>query len=95
MLSKPQAEILIWTASLQRDEAHMHLVGGFHRQLLSVTVESEPPVEVGTAYNLTDKGSEILCTVAIDQDEWRKCYSSFQAGVAVYAGPFKIIGGLV
>ena len=91
----PNKEILCWTAKIDRDPVHMHLVTDLscRRPLFSVMVQSEPEVDVGTAYNFRD-AEEFTCTVAIDQAEWRRCMPAFQNGVAVYAGPFKIIGGL-
>lgn len=92
----PVVDIQCWTACLERDAAQMHQVNpeNTRRPLFNVTVESVPPVVVGTAYNFKNLRDEFVCTVGIDQTLWRKCMPAFQEGVAVYAGPFKIIGGL-
>ena len=91
----PLADIQCWDAQLARDESQMHLINpeNTRRPLFNVTVESDPPVVVGTAYNFRQAGGKLTCTVGIDQELWRKCMPSFQEGVAVYAGPFKIIEG--
>ena len=91
----PLAEILCWTASLQRDESQMYLVAAENtrRPLFPVVVHGDKEIEVGTAYNFKSLKNEFYCTVAIDQALWRTCIPSLQEGCAVYAGPFKIIGG--